>query len=531
MRPRSVQLRLYAAMVLAACSFFASAHPSFAFGLSPPEVEITRTLYSSTTVTESVGLQRGEGEVGTLVFSVSFHGECDGCVTGENTVIIGPAADSVEYEFSVSPGAEIYSGDYRQYIAFLLDLDSGEDGSGNAVQRGVTATIKFTVSGGPNDGGGGSGGGGSSSGGSGGTDAGTTAPPATDTTVGEPTADTSLSETPDETVLPETDVPSESAPVPLFPSPPVGERDEEIGGPTAPGIDEDPASPEFSFDLNGDGSVDESDSLALVDAYFAGTCSSACDANGDGTFDLADISLLAERIAPDGRVREIPPVLPGPPLAEDLTRLYFEEGSEVGQYQFSLAAGDKQPEDLVTFYLLADTGPSGIQTADVTFRYDPAALNLVDVSIVGSIFPHLRGAFKEDGLGSIRFVGATNDPFVGTRGYVAAFQFRPIKAGETTLAFGNAITTSANGTDLIPAITLDLSGTLRIKPATIAVNEIAAVAAAPCGCLDPGKFPICLLLAMTALLSLVSLVVLRKLRSAERRENNQTVIELPYEHW
>ncbi len=512
--------------VFAAVSFFTIARPASAFGLSPPTVLVEDVLSNGDSVSATVTIQRGEGEVGALVFSAGFHGECDGCVAGPTTIVMGPDDDAVDYALTIVPGS-VASGEYRQYVAFLIEDVSGGL-SGNAVQRGVTATVLFMVD---NDPGGGGGRGGCGSCGSGGTDEETT-PPAEPTT--PPAVETIPPETTppaEPTTPPAPDVPSETpaetppdkpAPVPLFPSPPVGEWGEEIGGPIAPGIDENPASPAFSFDLNEDGSVDEFDYLFIVDAYLAGTCASACDANGDGTLDLSDVSLLTERISPDGRVREIPPVLPGPPLAEDPAHFYFEEGSEVGKYQFVLAADQSPFEDLVTFYLLIDTGPSGIRSADAVFHYDPAVMSLVGVSRVGSIFPYLRGSFQEDGNGSIRFVGSTNDPFVGTRGYVAAFQFRPIKDGDTALAFGEAITIDAVGTVPIHASTKGLSGKLSLMPVVDAEDKgsVAVVPSNVCPCLTRRYFPICILLVCTLLLAIVALLALKKCLARARPEGS-----------
>ncbi len=521
---RPFHQRLAAVIFLAASSFFASAHPSFAFGLSPPEVTVSRTLSSSSSVRETVGLQRGDGEVGALVFGVGFHGECGGCVTGENTIVMGPDQDAVEYEFVVSPGADIETGDYRQYIAFLLtDVSGSGDGSGNAVQRGVTATVRFSVRGRS------SGGGNPTGGGGGGitqeptpsTPTTTPTTPSTNTTTTDGTggsiaqipadtgssgssgsfgSDTGFTETTGTPSVPQAPV----AIPPLVPAGPTGSSSQE-GAPASGAACDNAGS---SLDRNGDGSQDSADVAALMNEYLGATCARTCDLNADCAFTLLDIAAAAELIgAPKDAAPAVPPVMPGPALATERETFYFEEGSAVGKYEFVLAADEKTPDDLVTFYLLADTGPSGVRAADVTFRYDTDVLDLIGVSTLGSIFPYVRGEYGKAGAGSIRFIGASDVAFSGTRGYVAAFQFRPKRETTTSLAFGvvDAVSGQMRVSDAIR--TEDLLGRFLVAASVPAAPEQVSLTAV-CPCLTKKKFPICLMLALSFLLAVIAIVAL-----------------------
>ncbi|MEI6510820.1 MAG: hypothetical protein WCO25_02140 [Candidatus Uhrbacteria bacterium] len=533
---RPFHQKLAAVIFLVASSFFASAHPSFAFGLSPPEVTVSRTLSSSSSVRETVGLQRGDGEVGALVFEVGFHGECGGCVTGENTIVMGPDQDAVEYKFVVSPGADIETGDYRQYIAFLLtDVSGSGDGSGNAVQRGVTATVRFSVRAR------GSGGGNPTGGGGGGitqeptpsTPTTTPTTPSTNTTTTDGTGG-SIAQTPADTgssgsfgsdtgFTDTTGTPSVSqAPVvvpTVTPAGPTGSVSQE--GAPASGAACDNAG--FSLDRNGDGIQGSADVTTLMSEYLGATCALTCDLNADCAFTLLDIAAAAELVgAPKDAAPSVPPVTPGPALATEQETFYFEEGGALGKYEFVLAAAEKTPDDLVTFYLLADTGPSGVRAADVTFRYDTDVLDLVDVSTLGSIFPYVRGEYGKAGAGSIRLIGASDVAFSGTRGYVAAFQFRPKREATTSLEFGGV--DSVNGQMRVSDAvrTEDLSGRFLVAASVPAAPEQASLMTV-CPCLTKKKFPICLMLVLSFFLAAIAIVALAFSRGKNEEEDESIV--------
>lgn len=511
------------------CAILLAPTPSFAFGLSPPEVRIERTLTSSSSPeTATVNIQRGVGDTGALVFSVSSHGDCEGCVTGANTLVMGPDDDAVSYELSVSPGETIVSGDYRHYVAFLID--ETVETSGNAVQRGVTATVRFSVTGGPTDGGGGcgscgtgGGGGGSGSGGSTATDdPGGSAEPPVVLGPPEPASDASDADDSSGAASPTSDtVSSEPAPSEQpsgFAS--TGSTEPEEAAPNAC------ANESFSLDRNGDGTADESDMTAFMDAYLESSCSLACDVNADCAFTLRDLAVISGRIAPSSSARSDAPVTAGPILPGAESRFYFQKGSEYGRYEFVVAAAENASDDGVVFYLLADTDAAGMSAFDVIFSYDADVMELSDVSTVGSAMKFLRGSYGAGAKKTIRLVGTADDPVAGTGEYLAAFRFRPLVETETTLAFASAKFVGGGATAETKSGTTDLSGSFRM------VVPAAADSGAPplvvprattertCPCLRRDLFPICLALLGALVSSVLALIVLRRIYRVKNDKQN-----------
>lgn len=117
-----------------------------AFGISPPEIIFEEAIASDSSIAQGViRIQRGQGEVGLLSFSVGFHGDCDTCVQGDLSFVVPDSQDAVEYAFTLSPD-NLSTGTYKEYIAFILvQEEEAVGGTGVTISRGATATLSFSV--------------------------------------------------------------------------------------------------------------------------------------------------------------------------------------------------------------------------------------------------------------------------------------------------------------------------------------------------------------------------------------------------
>ena len=214
-------------------------------------------------------------------------------------------------------------------------------------------------------------------------------------------------------------------------------------------------------------------------------------------------------------------------MEENTVRFYFKKKSQLGSYTFVRTSADSQSEDEIVIYLLADTGSDGVRAADLSFQYDTDAMFLLGVDTVGSIFPYAYGAYGLDGNGSIRMVVAADAPVVGTRGYVAALRFRPLREGDTSLTFLSVdavggerpgpVASRADGlTGLFSRTTVSEEIPVVANPTVVPVGDGEYV----CPCLRERFFPLCLVLLCTLILSLLALVLLwAHARSRERRND------------
>lgn len=535
-----------------------------AFGLSPPEVHLAQTLTSSTSSVETVRLQRGASDTGSLFFEVDLHGQCDACIQGASYIIMPSTADAVEYQFTVSSTSTLATGSYVEYIAFTLVRD-GEtaDGTRVGVVQGVTATVRFSVTGTTTTTSSGGGGGGGSSrrsssstssgtdvddsgdDGSGGTSDSDSADGTTGTeshTDGASAADEGSDDGEAEGDADDGDGGDDSA------SSEAAEGDADDGGEADSGATGDAAasgdsdaardgavasvaaeSTAIASASGSDGQASIADVAARFAAYVTGQCNGGCDADGDGAVTFADIvRYAADAAIDDDRPTALPPIAPGPPLPTDDVVFYFQPGDVYGGFDFVLASVEEtDADDYVTFYLLVDTGPSGIIAADVAFTYDPESMRFVGFDTVGSVFAM---AETSSGAGEVRFSGISSASFAGTRGYLASVQFEPLQEGESALVFteveayhygvlappvveaqslvGQLVANEETADERVVVIGEATSEAASEPMVMIIDPEEAAAADAVCGCFRSDRRAVCVLLALLLTIALAGLLSL-----------------------
>jgi hypothetical protein len=156
------------------------------------------------------------------------------------------------------------------------------------------------------------------------------------------------------------------------------------------------------------------------------------------------------------RASATPPVRSGAPHATDNVSLSFILGDVVGEYDFRLTQMNTDPDqNLVTFYLIADTGETGLFASDICVTYDSSAMQFVGVNTIGSIFSYTE---QWNDAEAIHFRGITHDAFIGTQGYVAAFQFSPVREGNASLIFRDVALYQADTSASIALAMRDIQG-------------------------------------------------------------------------
>lgn len=405
----------------------------------------------------------------TMLFDVSFRGEDAGGVSGPAVAYLYQGGSSGLYEFTFTPTQEVNNP--KLYITFTPYQELGVVSSGSAIVWSVSGTVHYEIGtpdvvapppAPPDTGGGGGGGGGSVSpgvaddgedddegddggedpeepegeGGGGdegsgtGTGTGTTSPgeePDEGSATSEPggTLTTEPLEEPEEE---EVDLWEESGMVV------VTEGDGEI-------IEREEArtttteDTENIYDLNKDGVVDLLDTSEVYRTLSSDTMKA--DFNNDGEVDARDLSELIHHY--DGeevsKITEAP-VESTPPQEDDEVTFYFEvPETSTPAFAVALTSVYTIPQDFIKAHVLVDTGPDGINVADIDIHFDAKQIDFSHANIGGSIFTIFQSYPKEIDTGKIHILGTSPERFVGSRGYIGTLYFEPREAGDTYLSF------------------------------------------------------------------------------------------------
>lgn len=532
-----IGMRALAPIVFGAVLLFA--HQADAVGLSPPEFDMG-TIAVGSTASDTLRLQRGTDDVGTFFFEVSTYGECAGCIQGAEYIILPADSNAVTYDFTVAPTSNTAAGSYSRYIKFVIYTDTEDaDGAQTTVSQGVTATVHFTVTAAPpvddddedepSSGGGGGGSGRFVRPGAEAED-----DVADDTPV--PTEDPAEDPTGTEPLVPDmgtdTDTDTDTEPdEPAMPTDASQDTPDDVsdtgedtttesgssGGSFARGTESSGSSETGGFGTGG--TIDAEpvsvtpagegvDGIAIYESFVSRTCDASCDVDGDGDVDFADaVSAMLSWDGEDVRPPATPPISALAPTEDsDEVAFSFELGSAVGEFDFVLANSHAATvDDALTFYLLVDTGRSGIAAADITLTFDTTTLGFLGVDTVGSIFPQTHLDMTEYDSGLLRFTAVRNSSFVGTRGYLASFQFRPRQEDTSGLRFERVTAYRENGSEITSIVSEDLFGRLIRSPQAQAINgqpqpnNEAPTEEWSCPCLKADWFLTCLTLLLLAL--------------------------------
>ncbi|MFH1142301.1 MAG: hypothetical protein ABIH67_03445 [Candidatus Uhrbacteria bacterium] len=363
--------------------------PVQALSISGGSADFDSMLRGSTEeVTLSVG--RAYGESGDIVIDVEVEGNGSASIIYTEDQFTIPSDETHHsFSFDVTPGLSLINGDYQAKIHFLRQGSSGStSGTGMGVISGVTKVVNFTVDGGPYAG--------SWSGSTGGS------------------------------VYPlvEEDEDEED------------ETSEAVSGGESIEDDEVIEETEITLkqktlfeliDQNNDQIIGFNETSALLAEF--GKSHSIFDINSNGVVDIFDLSRVLAIWNDVYPTRVKPPISSGAPLATDQAIIYLL----IVEDQDLTVAFANQPmalrDNIVTAYALIDTGPSGVNVADVQLHYDSENYSLNSVTYDASIFSVWQTPPTQIEQGTISFVGGTPDPFSGTQGYL--FEMELTRLSET----------------------------------------------------------------------------------------------------
>ncbi len=415
------------------------------------------------------------------VISVQFVGACIPCLHGASTLTFAIGEISKQYNFTVT-NESLAIGSYESYVQFIEPLNS-YTGSGNVgitVSSGVSKVVRFSVS------------------------IGSTpppappAPPAPPVTVGGGGGRTTLPKIKAEpATLPVIIVPDIKPTLPVIIVPDI-EPTEPVH-PLTTILWRPPQKPTI-----------KSRSITFLQ-YFSGTCDATCDVNDDGFVDFADVVteyvILQNKSLP--KATGTPPILAGAPNIKEGVRLYLQEGKLTGKYDFTLASVPTVIDDTVTFYVMVDTGPTGIIAVESFIQFDPTVLSFIDMDSVGSIFQSTFLANDQIESGVLRLAGVTNTPFIGTNGYIAALRFKPLREGSASLTIINASVYQYEHENPEAIILQGIDGIFSLphKKDNI-LTVVKDEERNNCGCLLPNNRLLCLLLFMVTFGAVLSAVLL-----------------------
>ncbi len=406
-----------------------------AIGLSPPQI-ILGEVENGEANYLSMNLVRGIGENGDIVIAVEKRGGHAVFVQGEETVTISSDQRLVTYNFIFSP--EITeTGDYELKIDFFPEPEPAGDLSGSAgvtIRAGITGVVTYSIASISGGGGGGGGGGGSS------------LPRRQEEpedeeeeilTIEEPEVSSEVNE--DEIIE------TESVPETILSNEPESES-------------------QTNEDLTEDKQVDWQDVTVFFENF--NTNDILYDFNHDGVVNVQDLSILVFNwTSREKIVRGLSPVMAGPPSHEDEVVFRFQlANKDTQKFDVILASTTNENlplNDYLTFYLLVDTGVSGINATDLEIQYDPEKLKFIQSNIIGSVFDVFPSLPHETEAGHLIFLGATTESFIGTNGFLAAFDLEPISDGETNLDFLKIVAFRNEGESIKDPVSLGLSGIIK----------------------------------------------------------------------
>jgi hypothetical protein len=397
-----------------------------AIGLSPPQIMLGE-IESGETHFLSMNLVRGIGEIGDMVIAVEKRGGHAAFVQGEETVTILSDQRLVAYNFVFSP--EITeAGDYELKIDFFPESEPSDDLSGSAgvtIRAGITGVVTYSIA--------------SISGGGGGS-----------SSPHRQEEETPIVEEPEVSLEIDEDEIIETESIPEI-------------SPTSE-LESDESESQINEDLNEDEQVD----LQEIETFFQNldTNNVLVDFNHDGIVNAQDLSIMVFNwTSREKIVRGLPPVVAGPPTGEDKVTFRFQLADKDTQkfdvILASTANENIQPNNYLTFYLLVDTGVSGINATDLEIQYDPKKLKFIQSNIIGSVFDVFPSLPHETEAGHLNFLGATTESFIGTNGFLATFDFEPISDGETNLDFLKIVAFRNEGESIKDPVSLGLSGIIK----------------------------------------------------------------------
>lgn len=162
-------------------------------------------------------------------------------------------------------------------------------------------------------------------------------------------------------------------------------------------------TPTFDFDLNGE--VNTRDFSILLSQWSESAPQPPSSGGGSGAA---------------GSV----PVAVGPPLTQDHVILHGvvdDNGSDA--FVIASVTTLALRDDVMTTYVLLDTGKTGVNAVDFEFFFDPNVLTFVRAITDVSVFSIWKQTPRVSTDGRIEFVAGNPTPFLGTNGVIAALEF------------------------------------------------------------------------------------------------------------